>query len=94
MGMIEIKTPLVVCAEDYHEFQHMLNILNLSPHIMECLGEGDRKPEAKLFITQKSPDGDYFYGCKYHAIIYIPGIDDEAAAKIAQEIEATLMADY
>lgn len=94
MGTIEIKTPLVVCANDYHEFGHMLSILNLSPYIMECYGEGDRKPEAKLFVTEKAPDGDYFYEHKYHAIIYIPGIDDEAAAKLAVEIEATLNPDY
>ena len=94
MGIIEIKTPLVVCADDYHEFRHMLAILNLSPHIMECLGEGNRQPEAKLFTTTKAPDGDYFYEHQYHAIIYIPGIDDEAATKMAQEIEATLEADY
>lgn len=94
MGTIEIKTPLVVCADDYHEFAHMLSILNLSPHIMECLEGGDRKPEAKLFVTDMASDGDYFYEHKYHAIIYIPGIDDEAAAKLAAEIEATLNQDY
>jgi hypothetical protein len=94
MGNIEIKTPLVVCANDYHDFSRMLNILNLSPHIMECDSEGNRKPEAKLFITEKASDGDYFYEHKYHAIIYIPGVDDAAAAKIAQEIEATLDPNY
>lgn len=93
MGTIQIQTPLEVRAKDYHEFRHMLDILNLSPHIMECDVEG-RKPEAKLFVTEKAGDGDYFWDGSYHAIIYIPGVDDEAAAKLAREIEASLAEDY
>lgn len=89
MGTIQIQTPVVVCANDYHEFRHMLDVLNLSTHIAECNSE-DRKPEAKLHVTKVAPDGDYFYGRKYHAIIYLPGVDDAAATQLAAEIEATL----
>jgi len=92
MGTIQIQTPLVVQAKDYHEFRHILDILNLSPHIYDS--EGNRKPEVKLLETEKAPDGDYFWDGNYHAIIYIPDVDEEAAAKLAQEIEASLEEDY
>lgn len=31
MGTVAIETPLVVTARDYHDFGHMLDVLNLAP---------------------------------------------------------------